>query len=104
MTQLMLVHPTYCDTMYIVGGLSHGTWVDAVAELYALDANEPPTHLHIYDYAACVKAFKSGHLKLPDTLRTVSYPCSDWHAPAGTEPMDLYVHRYVDPRQMCLSY
>ena len=93
---------TLCPNWPLLKGFGTGHWTNTYAELFGPTKDGPPTHLHINDLKFAIKAFKLGKMKLPASIVTVSYPSEPWHAPEGTEPMDLYVHRYVDQKQISL--
>jgi hypothetical protein len=50
-----------------------GDWDGPWAEGYADGRGLPVTHLHVYDRARAAEAWQAGELKLPPTVRTVSY-------------------------------
>ena len=107
MKKLAIVAPDYCDEMFAVRCFSRvsdrsGMGINADAELFASTEDAEPTHLHIYNLAQLTEGFKKGAVKLPASVVTVSYPSERWFAPEGTEPMDLWVYRYVDPNQIPL--
>lgn len=61
------------ESLWLVRTYHTGRWTEPYAEAFAETESGPATHLHIYDRETAAEAYRLGKMKLPETVRTVTY-------------------------------